>query len=430
MKKALQALPLFLALFCLGAGEKTDWKSCPLDRELKGDTPPAGGFASITLGDGYWAKDGGGLAGLRINNGKGEEVPYFIRVERKEESSRQFPAKLLENLVTDETSGIRVINKILINDGTLAVADLGKSCLINRINLDSPNENFARKVIVEGSEDRTHWRTLLADGFIFDVSGTRNPARKDYLSFPDSNVRYLLVNIKRNSQIGAFILNKLSVQAYSPQWGQSEERDFPGTPVKSENGETTWLFDRERASLPLNEVDFDFESRDFYRPARVELSDDQKSWSSLSICGFLYDAQKGGVENQWKLSGPETTGRYVRITVTNGNDKPLAVHRITLKRWRRTLLFRPTGPGPFRLYYGNSKGQEPSYDLASWAARTAYQETEWTAGDEMPNPDYVPPFVPWTEKPGFIWSLLALVAGILGWMLWSSFKKLMAAPRR
>ena len=417
MRKALKVLPFVISLLCLGAVSKTDWKNWPLYRELKGDTPPAEGFAALTLSEAYWPKDGGGLANLRIKNGNGEELPYFIRVERKDETSREFPAKLL-------------VNKVDIGDKTVVVADLGKSRLANRINLDSPNENFVRKAVVEGSPDKAHWSTLLAGGFLFDVSNTRNPARKDYLSFPDSEVRYLRISIPLSGQKDAFILNKLSVRAYSPEGGQEEERDYPGAPAKSGNGETTWLLDRERAGLPLNEVDFDFESRDFYRPARVELSDDQKSWSPLSTCGFLYDAQKGGVENQSKLSGSETAGRYVRITVTDGNDKPLAVHRITLKRWRRTLLFRPTGPGPFRLYYGNSKGTEASYDLAAWAARTSYQELAWTAGDEMPNPDYVPPFVPWTEKPPFIWGLLAVVAGFLGWMLWGSFQKLKAAPRR
>ena len=417
MKKALAVLPVLLILLCLGAVEKTDWKSWPLYRELKGAVPPTNGLASIVLEDGYWPKDGGGLANLRIAGGNGEEIPYFIRVERKEESSREFPAKLLEN-------------KVAIGDKTLAVVDLGRTRLSNRVNLDSPNENFSRKAVVEGSADRKIWSTLLADGFIFDVSNTRNPARKAYLSFPGTDVRYLRITIPLSGQKDAFILNKVSVQAYSPESGQMEERDFPGNPVKSENGETTWLLDQGRAGLPLNEIDFDFESRNFYRPARVEVSDDQKNWSFLSTCGFLYDAQKGDVENQWKLSGPEMAGRYVRITVTDGNDKPLMVRKITAKRWRRTLLFRSTGPGPFRLYYGNSQAKEPSYDLSSWAARTAYGETAWTAGEEMPNPDYGPPFVPWTDRPTFIWSLLLVVAGFLGWMLWSSFQKLKATPRR
>ncbi len=417
MKKAARFLPILLGFFCLGALEKVDWKSWPLYRELKGDAPPSGDFATLALGDFYWPKDGGGLANLRISGGKGEEVPYFIRIERQDESSREFPAKLIEN-------------KVSIGDKTLAVADLGKSRLANRVDLDSPNENFARQAVVEGSADRKHWSTLLEDGFIFDVSNTRNPTRKDYLSFPDSQLRYLRVSIPMSGQKDSFILNKLSVRAYSPESGRSEERDFPGTPEKSENGETTWLLDRERAGLPLNEVDFNFESRDFYRPARVELSDDQKDWSPLSTCGFLYDAQKGGVENQWKLSGPEASGRYVRITITDGNDRPLAVHRITLKRWRRTLLFRPVGPGPFRLYYGNSKGAEPSYDLASWAARTSYKELAWTAGDEMPNPDYVPPVVPITGRTPFVCVIIVVVMGVLALFLWSSFKKLMAAPPR
>lgn len=417
MKKTNRVLPLLFTLVCLGASEKADWKNWPLYRDLKGPVPPIGGFGSVQLDDSYWPKDGGGLANLRVFGANGEEIPYFIRVERKDESSHEFQAKLLEN-------------QVLIGDKTVAVADLGKTCLANRVNLDSPNENFSRKAVVEGSTDQKHWNTLLADGFIFDVSNTRNPARKDYLSFLDSNLRYLRITIPLSGQKEVFILNKLSVQAYAPESGQTEERDFPGTQAKSENGETTWLLDRDRADLPLNEIDFDFESRDFYRPARVELSDDQKNWSSLSTCGFLYDAQKGDVENQWKLSGPEETGRYLRITITDGNDKPLAVRKITARRWRRTLLFRPTGPGPFRLYYGNSRGTEPNYDLASWAARTTYQEVPWTTGDESPNPDYVPPSVPLTERASFVCFMIVLVMGVLAWFLWGSFKKLMATPPR
>jgi hypothetical protein len=414
MKKLLLILPI-LSLLCLGASEKTDWKNWPVYRELKGPVPSAGGFAAVVLDDGYWPKDGGGLANLRVAGADGTEIPYFIRTEYKVESSRDLPVSLLEN-------------KVWVGEKTMAVLDLGKSRPSNRIDLDSPNENFGRKVVVEGSLDNKNWKTLLADGFIFDVSNSRNPARKAYLSYPEAEARYLRVTISLSGQTEAFILNKATVRAFVPETGQEEEFDFSGTPQKSENGETTWLLDRGRADLPLKEVDFDFESRNFYRPVRVELSNDQKSWSPLLTCGFLYDAQTGGTENQWTLSGPEASGRYVRITVTDGNDKPLAVKKITLKRWRRAILFRPVGSGPFRLYYGNSQGKEPSYDLQSWTARTAYQETPWTAGEESPNPGYAPPSVPLTGRASFVCFIIIVVMGVLAWFLWVSFKKLMATP--
>jgi len=413
-KSSFFFLLTFATLLSLGAADKPDWKNQPFFRPLSGQAIPEGSLASLPLGDGYWAKEGGGFSGLRIIDGAGSDVPYFVRVERRGEQSRHFTPKLLEN-------------KVQIGVKTTAVLDLGKSTSSNRINLDSPNEGFNRKVTVEGSLDQKRWKTILVDGFIFDVSNTRNPARKDYLAYPKCDFRYLRVTIFEGDEKKPFILNKASVQVYYPETGRLEERSFTGTPTKSEKDQTLWILDRERKSLPLHEVEFNFESRNFYRPVEVEVSDDQKSWHTLSTCGFLYDAGNSGEENQWKVSGGEDVGRFVRITVTHGNDRPLSVRQITLRHWARTLLFRPTGVAPYRIYYGGSRTQDPRYDLASWAARTSHQETSWTTGEESLNPVYTPPVIPLTEQPGFIWGMLALVMGVLGWFLWGSLRKLINA---
>ncbi len=418
MKNFIGSILLVLIFgVCLGATEKPDWKSWPQYRELKGTVSNPDNFASVVLDDGFWFNGNIGLNSLRLSSGNGDEVPYFTRVERKGDSTQELTASLLDN-------------KVLIGDKTVALVDLGKTRFSNRLTLDSPNEDFNRKVVIEGSLDRKTWSAILSDGFIFDVSNTRNPARKAYLSYPGKNARYLRVSIPLSGQKDAFIINKITVTAYSPETGYVEERYFSGQPQTSANGETVWILDRDHIGLPLHEIAFDFESRNFCRPVKVELSDDQKTWSFFSTCGFFYDAQTGNTENQWKVSGAEGSGRYVRITVTDGNDHPLVVKKITVRRWRRTLLFQPNAPGPYKLYYGNTQAKAPVYDIASWSAKTKHEEVPWTMGEQKNNPDYIPPFVPWTARPVFIWSVLALIIGILGWTLWGSFKKLTASTRR
>jgi hypothetical protein len=424
MRKGLISALIILSLATLDAYGKTNWNNWPDYRELKGALPATGGFAAVHLDDGIWPLDQGGLESLRLADGAMGEVPYFIRVDRQEESTREFPTTLLEN-------------KVLIGEKTQVLVDLGQARNSNRVTLETPNEGFTRKAVVEGSLDKMHWKVLLADGFLFDVTNTNHQARKAYLSYPDSKARYLRVTVPLSGQKDAFIVEKVSVRAYFPATGRLDEKTYPGDGAKSEKGETVWVIDRGRAGLPLGEVAFDFESRDFYRAVQVEVSDDQKDWQSLSTCGFLYDAQKGGIDNQWKVSGPEVQGRYARITITDRDDHPLKVKKIILRHWQRTLLFRDARHGPYKLYYGNGKAEARKYDLASWAARyksfeTKYDSMEvaWDLGGEKTNPTYEPPVTPVTERPYFVWGLLAGLMGLLGWILWGSFKKLLNEKRR
>ncbi len=410
-RTALFFLIAFTFPISLFADGKIDLSAWDYYRQIRGNTVPGDGFGTFGLPDEIWPKDKGGLESLRITDPQGNEVPYFIRVERKADSNSEFPVKLLDN-------------KVVLGNKTWLLVDLGKVRRSNRVTLDISNEGFARQAVVEGSLDKTHWRTLLADGLLFDLTNRSHSARKSFLTFPDSNARYLKVTIPLSGQKDALIVQKVLVRAYFPEEGRSVERSFPGSGSKSEKGETVWIIDRGRNDLPLNGVAFDFESHDFYRPVRVEVSNDQKDWSSLSTCGFLYDARKGGTENQWKVSGPETTGRYVRITLTDGDDTPLKVRQITLRHWQRTLVFRPSGMGPHALYYGNEKANSPQYDLATWASKNVLGETSWTLGEEKNNPNYHPPIVPLTERPFFTWGVLGALMALLAWFLWGSFEKL------
>lgn len=413
-KTYVLALSLF-SLATLAAHAKTNWNAWPNYRELTGP-PPTGSFAAVHLNDDLWPKGTGRLECMRLADGTMAEVPYFIRVDRQEGSTQDFPVVLLEN-------------KVVIGEKTWVLVDLGMARVSNRVTLDTPNETFTRKAIVEGSSDKVHWKTLLSDGLLFDVTNVNHLARKAYLSYPNSNARYLRVTVPLSGQKDAFIVEKVSVRAYFPQTGHMDEKTYPGDGAKSEKGETVWILDRDRAGLPLSEVDFSFQSRNFYRPLRVEVSDDRKSWYPLLTCGFLYDAEKGGSDNQWTVSGSEVGGRYVRITITDGDDVPLKVRSITLKHWQRTLLFRDSRNLPYKLYYGNEKAGAPQYDLASWAAKNNSLESAWNLGEEKTNSTYEPPVTPLTERPFFAWGLLAGLMALLGSILWGSFKKLMAEDR-
>ncbi|MEO8029126.1 MAG: hypothetical protein ABI823_21780, partial [Bryobacteraceae bacterium] len=152
----------------------------------------------------------------------------------------------------------------------------------------------------------------------------------------------------------------------------------------------------------------------------VETSNDQKSWDSAGNASL---ARYDGGESLVVHTG-EHRNRYWRLRIYNGDDQPVNVRGARFLGLERILKFEFAGSGAM-LYYGNKSASPPVYDLARRLANSGPKEVPVTAvtlGPEQANPGYrppPPPVVPWTERmPGLLYSILALVIGILGFFTW------------
>ena len=96
-------------------------------------------------------------------------------------------------------------------------------------------------------------------------------------------------------------------------------------------------------------------------------------WQSAGS-GYFYKIERPGFSaSNLKVAYPETTGRYLRLTVSNGDDQPLSFDSIAalaidtlLVSERRHLEVSGRALG---LYSGNEKLPPPAYDLSRTIGR-------------------------------------------------------------
>jgi len=113
------------------------------------------------------------------------------------------------------------------------------------------------------------------------------------------------------------------------------------------------------ARLPVDAIRIGSETTRYVRRATVEGSNDGVTFVPL---GGGEIARFQGVELS-KLP-VAARHRYLRVTIRNGDDAPLAALRVTPEAVPRPLLLADGYQPPFRLLYGASGLSAPAYDFA------------------------------------------------------------------
>ena len=297
-----------------------------------------------------------GLADLRIVQGNGKEVPYVVVVERDSRERRSFPVSIRDlGFVPGQFSTF--------------VADLGKGGLLhNEIEVFTSSDNFQRDVTVEGSDDASTWKVLQEGTRIFDFTLKERDftARDTQVRYPESTARFLRVRIAND---GEEPLNITGASVFSVEELLAEEVSYPA--VISERTEDSRsrtsliMFDLGSTGLPTNKLTIQTDQVNFYREIVLEGSGDVPRWSLIERSAVLYsyDTPKF-VGDKLTLSYPETTFRYLRLTVNNEDNPPLPFAGVEFFGVPRKLIFRTQPDADYNLYYGNPNTQAPSYELA------------------------------------------------------------------
>jgi hypothetical protein len=91
--------------------------------------------------------------------------------------------------------------------------------------------------------------------------------------------------------------------------------------------------------------------------------------------------------------------RYLRIAVHNGDDRPLEISRVILRRVRRGLMFQADPRFRCELWYGNTKARAPVYDLAKLPLTVPLQRLPCARlGPARHLRTAPPPPPPWSER--------------------------------
>jgi len=354
------------------------------------------------------------LSDLRMYDNLGREIPYAVRVRREAADMR--------------TIGGRIFNQVTIGSSTNeATIDLGEDAgEHNAIEIDTDGVNFRRRVSIEGSDSSFEWRTLKSGDVIFNFNAENSVVDSKRVSYPTSRYTYLRVRVTADELTDDKVPNieELKVVMAVREKGElvTWAVNVPSYQLLRNQGApaSSWDIDL-GARVPCDRLALDFVDQSFSRPFYLEAIDGQDV--RLVASGEL--TRRAGAEQKPVIINfdNEEYTRKLRLVVTDHSNPTLDLISIEPSAPARQLVFELTEPAaqPLRLYYGNSKIAPPHYDfekeLPNKLSRGA---TRITVGSAIPNADYKPEPLPFTERvPWLIYLVLAASSIALGFILFS-----------
>ena len=382
--------------------------------------PPAWGeamLAEVVVDSQVFAQANKGLGDLRIVRDGAEEVPYQLAITRG--GSRRTSHK---GLIQDLGN--------LPGRHTELVIDLGQPGLLhNEVEIFTTSKNFQRKVELESSNDGESWLTVSQGVEIYDFTVAKRNfnARNTRVQYTESTARYLQVRIINGGEAPLAITGASAASLVEEEPLRTEyAAQIIDRGEDSTKGISRLTVDLATPALPTDRLTLDIGETNFHRRVTLEGSLDGESWRAISGSGevYAYETPKFTGSNLL-VDYPEVTYRYLRLSIHNKDDAPLAVDEAAASGLQRRLIFQPTLGATYGLYYGNAEARQPSYDLERFLP---YLETDNLPGAELGeqrnNAQFARPEPPFSERfPWLITLGVAAVATVAGLLLFGVLRQ-------
>jgi hypothetical protein len=351
---------------------------------------------------------------LRVIDEAGAEVPYVLTARTERHSREPRAARLLD--LTYQPGG-----------DTRGTVDLGAHPPVhNRVELQTPAQDFFVRVALDASQDGRDWREVEPGAPIYRFVANGLTGNQT-VRYPPSTARYLRLRITDADE--RFPLS--GVRAWheirrDPELVPVDQplRPDPAAPAS----ETWWVADRGARGQPLAEVSFTVAQPTFHRPVRVRTSDDGATWQTAGSGEIYRLAGHDGGRERLRVTFGETRARWVRVEVVNRSDAALTGATPRLATIPRRVAFRAEPGRRYHLLYGNARAAAPDYDLARVISGADLEGAPAATLDPaVTNAGYVDP-APWTERhPIVLWIALLAAVGVLGAL---ALRALKASGRR
>jgi hypothetical protein len=368
------------------------------------------------------------LADLRLYDADQQEVPYALRV-RTEKSE-------LSNLAAGQ------FNRLQQEDGSRQVSlDLGDEQDVqhNEVEILTTGGNFRRRAVVEGGDDGKQWHQL-ATGYLLDFRHNGETFRDNTIDYPPSRFRYLRVTVHPDPQQDkddSWELSSVNVRRRVRLPGENVTRPVTYThrePVRTPDGPgSQWLIDLGGASVPCTELLVEIASDDFVRDWRVEAAGpDEPGESFRQVASGTWRRKAGEKETTFSARLPDDLrAARLKLLVTDYRNPPLEITSIKSRAPARQVVLparQENLKGPLRLYFGNSKAEQPRYDFArNLPQRLEPKPERVELGERQDNPVYQPEPPPLTERlPWLVHGVLAVAVAVLAALIaslaWTALK--------
>lgn len=330
--------------------EPTAWRYF---KEIKFEkSPQANQLVKVTLDQDVFAHTNNNLSDLRIISNTGQEVPYKLIIEKATFSEKNiYPIKILNNSVDP-------------NRDNLFIVDFGQSGLLNsQLKVLTSSENFQRQAEIAGGDDLENWHILKTDAYIFDYTNSQAHfnAQETSIDYPENAYRYIQVKIFTSGE-APLKINGAQVSKITKNEAK-EMTITPGYQISQVNRTTQIILDLEKRGWPTGAIILAIAEENFNREVIIYESNDQTNWHLLTQ-GYIFNYQTPKFKGaNLTVSYPESSTRYLKVEIYNGDNQPLTINGFSLKTTLRNVAFQYAPDTNYLLYYGNKNTSSPEYDL-------------------------------------------------------------------
>jgi hypothetical protein len=348
------------------------------------------------------------LADVRLYDGQ-TQVPYILKQRRGGVSSVEQEAKLL--------------NLGSVAGHTEFDIDVGDLPEYDRVRLRLDAKNFITTAEAEGrNELHQSPGTKLGSSTLYDFT-RENLGSNFVLKLPTANFHYLHIRlapgIKPAQMKGAVLFN---LQEEKAAWSNA------GTCHGGSGGQpksTTFLCEV-ATGVPVDHLEFQIPAATVNFRRTVIITDTKGAEVASGEISRIRMMRAGQsvVSESLAVDLRDIRENQLTIAIENGDDAPLPVIALQPLSIERRLYFDPAGRTAIKVYYGDEKLTEPSYDYAKF-----FQEdpaaVEAKLGADIPNPAYTgrADDRPWSERhKGVLWAAMILAVAILAGLALRGFK--------
>lgn len=304
-----------------------------------------------------WSAATGGLADLRLYDATGAEVPYLL-VFPPATRPEWVSGAILPVVRTKAASGFEV--------------DLGRSRLVDGLDIGGLPPPFLKRFLLEGSGDRARWTVLVGQGTLFDLPQER--VRQVAMDFTPGEYRYLRVIWDDTSSAVLPLPARASVReapAVPPPSGQSGVESPPlRTRVEierqaSEPGRSRHRIRLPAAGLPLVAVTLNVRSGDVFRTASVMESRFSGTRADPAELGRtrLVRMEGSGSSDTLRIPIEPPRGAEIQLVIEDGNNPPLAIETVSIEFANLPWIYFEAPAGGVTARYGDRAARAPQYDL-------------------------------------------------------------------
>ena len=386
--KRLAVVAALLAPTALGAQtadvdeERSAWR---YERRVTPASSEAGGsFAALVLPPDVAARCQPDLQDARLVDAEGRETPYVIDLA-------------VERAVVPEWSGRLADTRREKKVRSVVVVDLGAARGFDRVALDVREQDFAKRIGIEASDDGQAWRPVRDDAGVFDRPWAEARVHHTVLDLKEPvTARYLRLTADDKRSKPVDVLGVV-VSATRRVPGEEWRRPVALQRVASSpTGTSRYRLDLPPA-FPFETFELDAEEPAFYRRVRVFETRDVNGRVEEMLLGEaqLYrlriaDEALAGERVAVRVRKPR--GGDVILEVQDKDSPPLRqIRGVVAGPATRLLLATPAGPLTF--YYGNDATRAPLYDIESlrWSLGVSPSFVVTALGPESENPRFRKP---------------------------------------